>query len=129
MEKSNTMITVLATQKFGLVNSHSWQMNAIVSVLMGRESFVVQPTGSGKSICFWIPPLHDGKTAVVIPPTISLLTDQVNKLTNRGISATFLGSAQKDDITLAILNGEYKLFSQHQSHIITVQVNSLVKFF
>jgi len=77
-------------------------------------------TGSGKSICFCIPPLHDGKTAVVISPTISLMTDQVNKLTNRGISATFLGSAQKDDITPAILNGEYKIvFTTSESFYIS----------
>ena len=84
-------------------------MNAIVATLMRRDSLIIQPTGSGKSLCFCIPPLHDGKTAVVISPTISLMTDQVNKLTDKGISATFLGSAQKGDVTPAILNGEYRI--------------------
>ena len=57
---------------------------------------MIQPTGSGKSICFYLPPLVTRKTALVVTPTISLMTDQVAKLESKGISATFLGTAQVD---------------------------------
>jgi len=67
-------------------------MKAIAATVAGRDSVIIQPTGSGKSICFIMPPLYDGNTALVISPTISLMTDQVNKLVGKAI---FLGSAQK----------------------------------
>ena len=70
---------------------------------------IIQPTGSGKSICFIVPPLYDGKTAIVISPTISLMTDQVNKLIGRGVKATFLGSAQKEQVDQPISNGEFQV--------------------
>lgn len=108
-EHQNTIISGLAAEIFGLVNLHSWQMKAIAATLQGKDSLIIQPTGIGKSLCFIIPSLHDGKTTIVISPTISLMTDQVNKLVKRGVSATLLGSAQKDDVTQPIQNGDYRI--------------------
>ena len=59
-----------------------WQMETITAALQGNDALIVQPTGAGKSLCFTIPSLIDKKTAVVISPTISLMTDQVRKLTH-----------------------------------------------
>ena len=81
------MIHGFAAQKFGIVKLHTWQINAIVATIEKRDSLIVQPTGSGKSMCYIIPPLLDGKTAIVISPTISLMVDQVNKLTGKEIHA------------------------------------------
>ena len=53
---------------------------------------MIQPTGSGKSLCYTIPPLYDNV------PTISLMKDQVYKLVQSGISATYLGSAQQENV-------------------------------
>lgn len=75
LEHQKAIISGLAAQKFGLVDLHCWQMKAITATLEGRDTLIIQPTGSGKSLCFIIPPLHDGKTAIVISPTISLMTD------------------------------------------------------
>lgn len=58
---------------------------------------------------FHYPPLYQKKTAIVITPTISLMTDQVNKLTKRGILATLIGSAQKEDVMHEIEDGKYSL--------------------
>ena len=62
----------------------------------GQDTLVVQPTGSGKSLCFQFPPVYQNKKAVVITPTISLMQDQVQKLNRIGIPATFVESAQLD---------------------------------
>jgi ATP-dependent DNA helicase RecQ len=75
---SNVVVSGLAAQKFGLASLHHWQMKIIEATIMHKDTLVVQPTGTGKSICYMIPPLHDGKTAVVITPTISLMLDQVS---------------------------------------------------
>jgi len=45
-------------------------MNAIAATIAGRDSVVIQHTGNGKSICFAIPLLYDGKMAIVISLTI-----------------------------------------------------------
>ena len=95
----------VVAHKFGISSLHPWQMNAILSTLEGRDTLVVQPTGKGKSLCFVIPPLCNTKTAVVISPTISLMTDQVGKLNKKGIRAVQLGSAQKDDILQQVQDG------------------------
>ena len=45
-------------------------------------------------ICFQFPPVYENKKAIIIAPTISLMQDQVHKLTELGIPSVFLGSAQ-----------------------------------
>ena len=70
-------------------------MARIEATIQKRDTLVIQLTGAGKSICYIIPPLCDGKTAIVISPTISLMLDQ---LTKKAIPATLLGSAQEEDV-------------------------------
>lgn len=84
-------------------------MNIIEATIQKNDSLVIQPTGAGKSACYIIPPLYDGKTAIVITPTISLMLDQVSKLTKKEIPATLLGSAQQQDVLGGIRNGDYRL--------------------
>lgn len=84
-------------------------MRVITATLEGKDSLIVQPTGTGKSMCYTIPPLYDGKTAIVISPTISLMTDQVSKLSRKGIPATLLGSAQKEDVMPQVQDGQYRI--------------------
>lgn len=61
-----------------------------------KDTLVVQPTGSGKSLCFQFPAVHTGKISLVITPTISLMQDQTYELQKNNISAMYLGSAQID---------------------------------
>ena len=65
-------------------------------MIKGKDSLIIQPTGSGKSLCFQFPPVYQNKKAIIITPTISLMQDQVHKLTGLGIPSVFLGSAQLD---------------------------------
>ncbi len=62
----------------------------------GRDTLVIQPTGSGKSLCFQFLPVYLKKKALIVTPTISLMQDQVHKLNSIGISSVLLGSAQLD---------------------------------
>ena len=103
------MIIGIAAQKFGVVILHPWQMNMITATLEGKDSLVVQPTGAGTSMCFTIPPLFSSKTAIIISPTISLMMDQFSKLVKKGVSETLLRSAQKEDVTKQMEDGQYQV--------------------
>ena len=84
-------------------------MSVITATLEGKDSLIVQPTGTGKSMYYTHPPLYDSKTAIVISPTISLMTDHVSKLSKKGIPVTLLGSAQKKDVMPQVQGGQYRV--------------------
>lgn len=92
-------------QSFSLTHFSDYQKEVIDATLAGQDSIVVQPTGSGKSLCFQFPPVYQQKKAIVIAPTISLMEDQVTNLAEIGIKSILLGSAQLDktaeDVALA----------------------------
>ncbi|MGS4344824.1 ATP-dependent DNA helicase RecQ [Myroides odoratus] len=85
----------------------------ITSVLEGKDTFALLPTGGGKSICFQIPALLLPGTCLVISPLVALMQDQVNNLNALGIKATaIMGGASLTDIDAILDNclyGEYKL--------------------
>ena len=55
-----------------------WQLKIIQGVLEKRDTLVVQPTGSGKSLCFQFPGVVTGKITVVLVPTISLMVNEAS---------------------------------------------------
>ncbi|MES2316693.1 MAG: ATP-dependent DNA helicase RecQ [Pseudomonadota bacterium] len=75
----------------------------IDSVLDGRDTLAIMPTGAGKSLCYQIPArLLDG-TTVVVSPLISLMKDQLEKLEALGIRATQVNSSlSREEETQAI---------------------------
>src|SRR3954470_1284530 len=77
---------------FGYSAFRPGQELAVESVLEGQDTLVVLPTGGGKSICYQVPALMMPKLTVVISPLISLMKDQVDALTARGLPATFINS-------------------------------------
>ena len=80
--------------KFGLSSLNEFQMKAIQSVQLGRDTIVIQPTGSGKSLCFQLPALFERhKFVVVVSPTLSLIHSQIEGLTRLNIDAIALGRA------------------------------------
>lgn len=98
---------------FGLSGFRPGQAEVINAVLSGRNAVVVMPTGAGKSLCYQLPAtLLDG-VALVISPLISLMQDQVEQLTARGVPATFINSSLSDleraDRLRRLRAGEYRL--------------------
>ena len=70
------------------------QERIVRSILAQRDVAVVMPTGGGKSLCYQLPALVSGQTAVVISPLIALMQDQAAQLAQMGIPAAVLNSAQ-----------------------------------
>ena len=68
------------------------QAEAMRSVVDGRDSVVVMPTGGGKSLCFQAPALTMPGTAVVVSPLIALMKDQVDGLVDAGVAAAYVNS-------------------------------------
>ena len=78
---------------FGLKSLRDGQEAVIASVLAGRPTLAVMPTGAGKSLCYQLPAtLLEGPT-LVVSPLIALMKDQCDKLSERGIAAVQLNSA------------------------------------
>ena len=67
-----TLIATLA-KSFGLTNFKPFHKEIILSVLEGKDTAVIQPTGSGKSLCFQFPAIYQHKKAIVVSPTIYLM--------------------------------------------------------
>ena len=78
--------------RFGYPAFRPGQERAVQAVLERRDTLVILPTGGGKSLCFQVPALMLPGLTVVISPLISLMKDQVDALTARGLPATFVNS-------------------------------------
>ena len=100
-------------EHFGYPAFRPGQEAAVESVLAGRDTLVVLPTGGGKSLCYQVPALMLPKLTVVISPLISLMKDQVDALTARGLPATFVNStltaSQISDRLSRAVRGDIKL--------------------
>jgi len=87
----------LLREVFGIEQLRDGQQRVIDSVLDGKDTLAIMPTGSGKSLCYQIPArLLDGMT-VVVSPLISLMQDQLEKLEALGIHAIQVNSSLKAD--------------------------------
>jgi len=89
------------------------QEEIIHAALNGRDSFVLMPTGGGKSLCYQLPALARDGLTVVVSPLIALMKDQVDALQSAGVAATFLNStlaaAESRRRLAGLFNGEYRL--------------------
>jgi ATP-dependent DNA helicase RecQ len=78
---------------FGFSSFRPGQLQALQTVLGGRDMLVVMPTGAGKSLCYQLPALLSPRPTLVISPLIALMKDQVDALSQRSIAATFINSS------------------------------------
>jgi ATP-dependent DNA helicase RecQ len=80
-------------EHFGFSDFREGQREVIAAILAGKDSVVVMPTGSGKSLCYQLPAMMFGGATLVVSPLIALMKDQVDALRARGLPATFINSS------------------------------------
>ncbi|MFD1187612.1 DNA helicase RecQ [Pontibacter rugosus] len=98
---------------FGYNQFRGNQELIINNIINGRNTFVIMPTGAGKSLCYQLPALSLPGTAIVISPLIALMKNQVDQLNAFGVNAHFLNStlskAETNRVKKETLAGEVKL--------------------
>ncbi len=99
-------------QYWGFSAFRPLQEDIIQSVLQGKDTLALLPTGGGKSVCFQVPALAMQGLCLVVSPLIALMKDQVQQLNKRGIkaAAVYSGMPYRDIQTLLdnATNGAYK---------------------
>lgn len=98
---------------FGYSQFRGNQETIIRNLLDGKNTFVIMPTGAGKSLCYQLPAMMNEGLAIVISPLIALMKNQVDQMNAYGVNARFLNSTlSKGEITRLkkdCMNGVVKL--------------------
>ncbi len=98
---------------FGFNQFRGTQEAIVDNVLNGRNTFVIMPTGAGKSLCYQFPAVVNEGTAIVISPLIALMKNQVDQLNAFGVNAYFLNStlnkSETNKVKKEVLSGKTKL--------------------
>ena len=106
------MLELLKTH-FGYDAFLPLQEDIVGSVMAGRDTFALMPTGGGKSLCYQLPALALPGLTLVVSPLIALMKDQVDALEANGIPAGFINSTQSStelsQVVRRIRDGELKL--------------------
>jgi ATP-dependent DNA helicase RecQ len=115
-EKKEASLQALLKKHFGFSRFKGDQENVIKNVLAGKDTFVLMPTGGGKSLCYQLPALIREGTAIIISPLIALMKNQVDSMRSFSVEdgvAHFLNSsltkAQITKVKQDIVEGRTKL--------------------
>ncbi len=102
-----------ALNRFGLEDFRKGQEQVISHIIAGHDCLCVMPTGGGKSLCYQLPSLVRPGLTIVVSPLIALMKDQVDALSNRGISATLINStlttAEQNQRLEHVAGGHYSM--------------------
>ncbi|MEX2592139.1 MAG: DNA helicase RecQ [Anditalea sp.] len=98
---------------FGFNQFRGNQEIIVDNILSGKNTFVIMPTGAGKSLCYQLPAVIKEGTSIVISPLIALMKNQVDQLNAFGINAFFLNStlnkSETNKVKKEVLSGRTKL--------------------
>jgi ATP-dependent DNA helicase RecQ len=100
-------------RKFGFRSLREGQEEVIRSVLAGKDTLAIMPTGAGKSLCYQLPGSELPGTTVIVSPLLSLMKDQVDKLQDLGMEAAQVNStltAQEESEVLEAITKEQRDF-------------------
>jgi ATP-dependent DNA helicase RecQ len=110
---SNEVLKEQLKKTFGFSQFRGEQEAIIRNTIDGHNSFVLMPTGAGKSLCYQLPAIVMPGTAIVISPLIALMKNQVDQMLAFGINAQFLNSsltrAEINRVKAEVINGNIKL--------------------
>ncbi|CDK97772.1 ATP-dependent DNA helicase [Magnetospirillum gryphiswaldense MSR-1 v2] len=82
---------------FGFDSFRPGQEDIITPILAGEDVLAIMPTGAGKSLCYQLPAIIGDGLTVVVSPLIALMRDQVAQMTNYGVAAAAMNSANDSD--------------------------------
>src|SRR5512146_428305 len=91
--EAQTELNELLRSVFGFARFRPGQEEVCRAAIAGRDLLLVMPTGAGKSLCYQLPAVARGGTALVISPLIALMEDQAAKLDALGLSVARIHSA------------------------------------
>ncbi|MGA8237203.1 MAG: RecQ family ATP-dependent DNA helicase [Candidatus Sulfotelmatobacter sp.] len=110
---AETDLLTLLRRYWGYSTFRPLQERIVRSLLAGHDACVVMPTGGGKSLCYQLPAVVSGGTAVVISPLIALMQDQAAQLAQMGIPAAVLNSTLSESEQAKVMSrardGAYRL--------------------
>lgn len=114
--KNDYFLQDLLKKIFGFTSFKGNQEAIIKNVLAGRDTFVIMPTGGGKSMCYQLPAIISEGTAIIISPLIALMKNQVDAIRNFGsetsIAHVMNSSLTRQELTQVrsdLINGKTKL--------------------
>ena len=98
----------ILTKYWGYTSFKPMQEEIIASVIDGKDTVALLPTGGGKSLCFQVPALATDGLCIVVSPLVALMGDQVNALKERGIKALKLtGGISFEELNTLLDNALY----------------------
>ena len=116
MSISNSDLHASLKKFFGFNKFMGLQKGVVKSILSGTNTFVIMPTGGGKSLCYQLPALMQDGTAIVVSPLIALMKNQVDAIrgisNEKGVAHVLNSSLNKTEIKAVkedIVNGVTKL--------------------